>query len=269
MSNRIDATLDALAKSGRNALVPFLTVGYPDLETSAELARVVLESGADMLELGVPFSDPLAEGPTIQKTSFHALQQGVNVPTCLGVVRHLRFERIDSPLIFMGYLNPFLSYGMERFAKDAAEAGLDGLIVPDLPSEEAKSFTRLLEAEGIYVIPLLTPTSSDRRIEQACRQARGFIYCVSLTGVTGARTELGMGVQDLVERVRRFTDLPLLVGFGVSRREHVEAIARFADGVVVGSALLDAVGNAPKGRVIETAREFLEGLTMPDGVDNK
>jgi tryptophan synthase alpha chain len=269
MSNRIDATLDALAKSGRNALGPFLTVGYPDLETSTLLARVVLESGADMLELGVPFSDPLAEGPTIQRTSFQALQQGVNVHTCLGVIRRLRREGVDSPLIFMGYVNPFLNYGMERFARDAAEAGLDGVIVPDLPSEEAGLFAGLLEAQGIYVIPLLAPTSSDKRIEQACRRAKGFIYCVSLTGVTGARTELGIGVQDLVERVRRFTDLPLLVGFGVSRIEHVEAIAKFADGAMVGSALLDAVGNVPKGRVLETAREFIEGLTMPDGVEKK
>jgi tryptophan synthase alpha chain len=269
LSNRIDATLDALAKSGRNALVPFLTVGYPDLETSAELARVVLESGADMLELGVPFSDPLADGPTIQRTSFQALQQGVNVDTCLEVVRRLRREWVDSPLIFMGYLNPFLNYGMERFAKDAAGAGLDGVIVPDLPSEEAEPFAGLLEAQGIYVIPLLAPTSSDKRIEQACRQAKGFIYCVSLTGETGARTELGLGVQDLVETARRFTDLPLLVGFGVSRREHVEAIARFADGAVVASALLDAVSNAPEGRVLETAREFIEGLTIPIGAKKK
>ena len=269
MSNRIDARFEAIAKSGRKALVPFLTVGYPDLETSTQLARVILESGADMLELGVPFSDPLADGPTIQRTSFHALQQGVNLRTCLDVVRRLRREEADSPLIFMGYVNPFLNYGMERFAKDAAEAGLDGVIVPDLPSEEAGLFAGLLDAQGIYLIPLLAPTSSDKRIEQACRQARGFIYCVSLTGVTGARADPGLGVQDLVKRVRRFTDLPLLVGFGVSRREHVEAIARFADGVVVGSALLDAVGDAPKGRVLETAREFMEGLTIPDGAKRK
>ena len=263
MANRIDTKLASIREAGGSALVPYLTVGYPDVPTSAAIAKTVLESGGDMLELGIPFSDPQADGTTVQMTSFHALQQGVNVVTSLDVVRDLRRDGVGAPLIFMGYLNPFLAYGTERFAKDAAESGLDGVIVPDLPMEESASFGGALEANGVYLIPLLAPTSSDSRIERACGLAKGFLYCVSLTGVTGARTQLRSNVEQLVQRVRRFTDLPLLVGFGISRREHVESVSKFADGVVVGSALLDAVSKASEGEVLETASEFVRTLSRP------
>ncbi len=259
-ANRIDTTLAALRDTGRSALVPFVTVGYPDVPTSVALARAVLESGADMLELGIPFSDPLADGATIQKTSAHALRQGVNVSASLDALSELRLNGVDAPLIFMGYLNPFLSYGMERFAEDAAAAQLDGIIVPDLPAEESAPFADLLDENGIYLIPLLAPTSSDTRIERACSRARGFVYCVSLTGVTGARAELGAGAEALVRRVRRFTDLPLIVGFGVSSPEHVRSIGRFADGAVVASALMDAVGRAPKTSAPEAAGALVRTL---------
>ena len=262
MPNRIDTTLASAKAAGRSALAPFVTIGYPDIDTSADIAEAVLESGADMLELGIPFSDPLAEGPTIQRSSFHALQQGVTLNASLDVLRDLRQRGVESPLIFMGYVNPFLSYGMERFARDAA-AGLDGVILPDLPAEEAAPFADILEDNGVYLIPLLAPTSSDRRIERACSRARGFIYCVSLTGVTGARSELTQGVEAMVERVRRFTDLPLLVGFGISRREHVQSVSRFADGALVGSALVDAIGNAPEGGAVKAARELVKSLRLP------
>ena len=263
LPNRIDTTLANVRDAGRSALAPYITVGYPDIPTSTEIAEAVLEAGADMLELGIPFSDPLAEGPTIQKSSFHALQQGVNLNTSLDVLRDLRRGGLDAPLIFMGYINPFLSYGMEQFARDAAAAGLDGVIVPDLPAEESVSFEDLLGANGIYLIPLLAPTSSDSRIERACRQAKGFVYCVSLTGVTGARAQLRHGTEELVQRVRRFTDLPLLVGFGISRREHVRSVSKFADGALVGSALIDAIGNAPEGGAVEAAKELVESLRLP------
>ena len=213
-----------------------------------------------MLELGIPFSDPLADGLTIQKTSFLALQQGVNIPTSLGVLGDLRARGVDAPLIFMGYFNPFLRYGLERFVADAAHAGLDGLIVPDLPPEEAGPLKGLCESRGIYLIPLLAPTSTDERIAQACNEAKGFIYCVSVTGVTGARQELASGLPHFVNRIRVHTDLPVLVGFGVSRREHVQEIGEFADGAVVASALLAAIDRAPKERVLQTAGEFVQGL---------
>lgn len=260
MANRIDTVLQGLKSSGKTALVPFVTIGFPDVETSAALAEAVIEAGGDMLELGVPFSDPLADGPTIQQASFRALQHGVNVKTSLEVVSRLRARGIEAPLIFMGYLNPFLRYGLERFVGDAAEAGLDGVIVADLPTEEAGPFQGVCQQHGIYLIPLLAPTSTDQRIAQACKQAGGFIYCVSLTGVTGARRELASGLPQLVSRIRRHTHLPVLVGFGVSRREHLQAIGRYADGAIVASALLNAIGSSPPDRVLQTAREFVGAL---------
>ena len=258
--NRIDTKFRELRDAGERALVPFVTVGFPDIEMSEAVAEAIIESGGDMLELGIPFSDPLADGPTVQKASFRALQQGVTLRTALQVLGNLRQRGVKAPLIFMGYLNPFLSYGMKRFAREASGAGLDGVIVPDLPPEEAGPFQEMLSSYGIYLIPLLAPTSSDHRIAQACKGADGFIYCVSVTGVTGARRELAAGLPELVGRIRRHTDLPVVVGFGVSRSEHVEEIGRFADGVVVASALLDAIGQTSAERVLETTREFIKGL---------
>ena len=264
MANRIDEKLSALKSAGATALVPFITVGFPDVETSEELAKAVLDAGGDMLELGVPFSDPVADGPTIQMTSFRALEQGANVRTSINVVRNLRSAGVTSPLIFMGYLNPFLHYGIERFARDASEAGLDGIIIPDLPPEEAEPYLTALERHGIYLIPLLAPTSTAERIAQACKHAKGFIYCVSLTGVTGARQTTSGGISDLVNAIRGQTDLPVLVGFGVSKREHVETIGQFADGAVVGSALLNAVNDSPPGESVEAARAFVKNLRGTD-----
>ena len=264
MANRIDSTLQELKRAGRTALVPFVTVGFPNVETSESLAEAIIESGADILELGIPFSDPLADGPTIQKTSFQALENGVTVRVSLEVVRRLRGKGITAPLIFMGYYNPFLRYGVEAFIRDAADAGLDGIIVADMPGEESGPFNEVCRQHGIYLIPLLAPTSPDERIAQACKQADGFIYCVSLTGVTGARRELGSGLSELVGRIRRYTDLPVIVGFGVSTREHIESISRFADGAVVASALLDAIDRSPSEHVLQTARDFVHGL-KPSG----
>ncbi len=258
--NRIDRRFRELRGSGQKALVPFVTIGFPDVETSLALADAILQAGADMLELGIPFSDPLADGPTIQRTSYQALKQGVNLRTCLDVLRRLRARRSDAPLVFMGYFNPFLRYGLERFVAEAASAGLDGTIVPDLPPEESGPFQRLCQQHGIYLIPLLAPTSTDYRIAMACKEARGFIYCVSLTGVTGARQQLATGLSDLVSRIRRHTSLPVLVGIGISRPEHVRAASAFADGAVVGSALLDAVDRAPREQAVDTAREFVKAL---------
>ena len=260
MANRIDIKLQEVKGAGNTALVPFITIGFPDVETSEDLAEVILESGGDMLELGIPFSDPLADGPTIQKTSFHALEHGVNLRSSLAVLGHLRERGVEAPLIFMGYYNPFLRYGVEQFVGDAADAGLDGVIVPDLPPEEAGPFRKLCEKRDIYLIPLLAPTSTDQRIAQACKDAKGFIYCVSLTGVTGARRDLASDLPEFVGRIRRHTDLPVMVGFGVSRREHMESIGSFADGAVVASALLDAIAKVPKQRMLQTAREFVKGL---------
>ena len=258
--NRIDRVMRSLAAEDRKALAPFVTIGHPDVETSEALVETIIDSGAHMLELGIPFSDPLADGPTVQATSFTALRNGVTVAGALDSIRRLRARGVEAPLIPMGYYNPYLSYGLERFVEDAASAGVDGLIVPDLPAEESGELGGLCEKHGLHLIPLLAPTSTDERIAAACETAGGFIYCVSLTGVTGARSRLSGTVEDLVERVRRHTDLPLLVGFGVSRREHVEAIGRFADGAIVASAMLDAVDAAAPDRRLDVAGDFIRGL---------
>ena len=264
MANRIDIKLQSLRSAGKTALVPYVTIGFPDLDTSRTLAEVIAGSGADMLELGVPFSDPLADGPTVQMASFRALQQGVTTRVSLEVVRDLRAAGVEIPLILMGYYNPFLRYGVEDLVRDSESAGLDGFIVPDLPTEEAGPLKTLCQERGIYVVPMLAPTSTDERIEQACRDAHGFIYCVSVTGVTSARSKLSSGISGLVERIRRHTDLPVLVGFGVSNREHVEEIGRYADGAVVGSALLDAIDKSPSDRAPEAARRFVSALATAD-----
>ncbi len=261
MPNRIDDTLGSLRRSGRQVLAPFLTIGFPDVNASESLARAVLDAGAHMLELGVPFSDPLADGPTVQMTSYRALQNGVNVERCLSVVRSLRGSGVESPLTLMGYYNPYLRYGLGQFMDDAGAAGVDGLIVPDLPTEESAQLSEMARDRGVHLIPLLAPTSSDARIENACKVADGFIYCVSLTGVTGARDASSGSASALVERVRRYTDLPVLVGFGVSRREHIRRIAAFADGAVVGSALLNAIDAAPPDGRMDAARDFIRSLT--------
>ena len=265
MPNRIDTTLSRLRENGQQALGPFVTVGFPDIPTSEDLARVLLESGGDMLEIGVPFSDPLADGPTVQMSSYRALQNGVTVAKCVEMVKNLRDGGVEAPLILMGYYNPFLRYGLERFLDDSATAGMDGLIVPDLPTEEAAQLSEMAAERGIHLIPLLAPTSSDERIRDACESAGGFIYCVNFTGVTGARRSSSQSTPGLVERIRRYTDLPILVGFGVSRREHIEEIATYADGAIVASAMLDAVDRAPKDGKLDAARDFIHSLRGTNG----
>lgn len=265
MPNRIDTTLSGLRENGQQALAPFVTIGFPDIPTSESLARILLESGGDMLELGVPFSDPLADGPTVQMTSYRALQNGVTVARCIQAVKNLRDSGVESPLVLMGYYNPFLRYGLERFLDDSAAAGMDGMIVPDLPTEEATQLSEMATERGIHLIPLLAPTSSDERIRDACEWAGGFIYCVNFIGVTGARMLSSRSTPALVERIRRYTDLPILVGFGVSRREHLEEIATFADGAILASALLDAVDRAPEGGKLDVARDFIHSLRGTNG----
>ena len=260
MTNRIDIRLREAREAGRPILGPFMTVGYPDLDTSIDIAEAALQSGADLIELGVPFSDPLAEGPTIQMTSQHALQQGITLQECIGAVRRLREREPDAPVLLMGYYNPFLRPGLERFVEEAADAGVDGLIVPDLPPEESGPLHEICVKHGVHLIPLLAPTSTTDRIKQACQHAGGFIYCVSITGVTGARAGLREGLKDIVDRIRAQTDLPILVGFGISTPAHVKEVSGFADGAVFGSALIDAIAAVPKAQAVQATREFITAM---------
>ena len=242
--SRIQSTWEQLAATGRRALILYLTIGFPERESALELVPRLIAAGADMVELGVPFSDPLADGATVQRATERALKNGVNVPYCLATVRQLRERGVVAPLLFMGYLNPLLQYGLERFCVDAQSAGLDGLIIPDLPAEEAFDLHAACRAHNLDLIQLLAPTSTDTRIAQVTAQASGFIYCVSLTGITGARAALPPELPAFLARVRAQTQTPLAVGFGISQPEHAHQVAQLADGVVVGSALLNAVEQA-------------------------
>ena len=222
------------------ALAAYLTVGFPDLAESARIAEAVGRAGADVIELGVPFSDPLADGVTIQRASHHALSRGVTLANCLDTAAALK-GRVAAPIVLMGYYNPFLRFGLARLASAAAEAGVAGLIVPDLPPDEAGPLLGAVAAKGIDVVFLLSPNSPDDRVAAVCAASRGFVYCTSLTGVTGERATLGEGVAPLIARVRAQTRLPVCVGFGISTPEHVNALAGTADGAIVGSALVSRI----------------------------
>ena len=257
---RIADTFQRLRESNRTGIIAYVTVGFPDVGSTLELAPAIIEGGADMVELGVPFSDPLADGATIQRASQVALANGVTLGTCLDTCGALRRRFPLVPLILMGYYNPIFAYGLERYARDAQEAGADGVIVPDLPPEEAEALRRSCSARGQDVIFLLAPTSTDRRIQEVGRIASGFIYCVSLTGVTGARRDLPAELPEFIARVRRLSKTPLAVGFGVSTGEHVREIGRLAEAVIVGSALTAEIERAGPGTARERARAFVARL---------
>lgn len=258
--SRIEAKFAQLKRAGKTGLALFLTVGYPDKEAVTSLVPALVAGGADIIELGVPFSDPLADGATIQQASHEALRQGVTLRDCIDACRRLRQRSVEVPIVLMGYYNPILTYGLERFAEEGAEAGLDGVIVADLPPEEASPLRKACLSRGLDLIFLLAPTSTNERIRKVCRQATGFIYCVSLTGVTGARKELPAGLPNLIARVRKESSLPLAVGFGVSTRAHVETIGSYADAAVVGSALIDLIRSSPVEERASRARVFVEKL---------
>ena len=230
---------------GRPAIIPFVPGGWPEADATVGIVRAAVEGGADALEIGFPFSDPLADGATNQLAYQQALANGVNADTILAAVRAIRAEGIEVTILLMGYSNPLYSYGMAKFASDAATAGVDGLIIVDLPPEEAAELEGPAQAAGLHLIYLLAPTSTPERITAVAQHASGFIYCVSVAGVTGARTSMSSELLEFLARVRAQTDLPLAVGFGISTREHVEAVGRVADAAIIGSAFVQVVGGAP------------------------
>ena len=260
-AGRIEAAFARLKAEGHAGLVAFLTVGYPDLDATLRLAPALVEGGASLIELGIPFSDPLADGATIQRASFQAIRQGVTPAACLGVVGALRAQGLQAPLILMGYYNPILAYGIERFAAAAAAAGADGLITVDLPPEESTPLRDACRAHGLRLIYLLAPTSTDQRIELVAGLASGFLYCVSLTGTTGARRELPRGLEAFIARVRHYTPLPIAVGFGISKPKHFRAVARIAEAAVVGSAIIDEIDRSDPSQQAARLREYAEVLT--------
>ena len=259
--SRIPAAFAAAKLAGRTALMPFVTAGYPDLATTERLLPALVEGGADLIEIGVPFSDPLADGATVQRASQAALANGVRLTDCLDLARTARTKHgVTVPLILMGYYNPILRYGVERFAADAAAAGVDGLIVPDLPTEESDELSAACRAHGRDLIFLVAPTSTERRLTEVAERASGFVYCVAVTGITGARTALAAGLADYIARVRRHTDLPLAIGFGISTAAHVRAAGALTEGVVVASALIDHLDTFPPDAQPAAATAFVRGL---------
>ena len=234
--------------------MPYFPLGYPDLDTSIDVIEALAKNGADLIEVGLSFSDPLADGPVIQQATQIALEKGITVKKSLAAVKELRKRGVTIPLILMGYFNPMLAYGLEKFIRDAVEAGADGFIVPDLPMEEADEFYTALNGANVPLIQMLAPTSPNERMESIARNAKGFIYLVSVTGVTGARTSISDGLGDLIARVRDHTSVPVCVGFGIGTPEQAAQVGALADGVIVGSACVKTIGSSQK--PVETARQF-------------
>lgn len=233
--------------------MPYFPLGYPDFETSVDVIEALAKNGADLIEVGLSFSDPLADGPVIQQATQVALEKGITVKKSLEAVKELRKRGVTIPLILMGYYNPMLAYGLEKFIHDAKEAGADGFIIPDLPMEEAEEFTSVA-AGDMPLIQMLAPTSPDERMEAITRNAEGFIYLVSVTGVTGERREISNDLGELINRVRAHTFAPVCVGFGISTPEQAQQVGQLADGVIVGSACVKMIGGSQK--PVETAKQF-------------
>lgn len=257
--NALDRQFTALKASREMALVIYQTAGYPDSASTVAWAPNLAESGAAILELGIPFSDPLGDGPTIQRSSQHALEAGMTVSGALASA-HKITAMVASPLVLMTYCNPIFRMGAEQFAARAAGAGVAGVIVPDLPIEESEDLAHRLAEVGVHLIYMLSPASTEERITRTAAAASGFIYCMALTGVTGARDALSADLPPFLRRVRALTAVPLVVGFGISRPEHIRALAGLADGVVVASALIDLIDRTePAGRT-DAIRQYVREL---------
>ena len=262
MSNSIQEAFERAASDGRTAIVPFVTVGHPNRDSSPQVVEALSEAGADVIELGIPFSDPLAEGPVIQRSSFRALQNGITPDDCFKNAADIRKLGVETPLIFMGYYNPMLQIGLGEFCARTRDAGVNGIIAADLPAAEAGPLLEACQKAGISLVPLLALTSTEETIAMACKHASGFVYCVSLLGVTGARAAVSRRVESLVATVKRHTDLPVGVGFGISSAEHVAQVGEFADAAVIGSALIDHIENGDHVDAPRNAAQFLRSLRM-------
>jgi tryptophan synthase alpha chain len=254
MMNRIEAAFRKLKAGGKKAFIPYIMAGDPDLDTTMERVLLLEACGADIIELGAPFSDPTADGPTIQRAAERALKSGTTLRKIVGLVGELR-KRSNVPLIIMTYYNPILKYGEEAFVAAASAAGVDGLIIPDLPVEEAKTLTGLCRAKGISTIFLVAPTSTDDRMKRIAEASRGFVYYVSMTGITGASLSLDREFSEHIGRLREMTDRPVAIGFGISTPDNARKMAAAADGVIVGSAIVKKFHEDPG-----NARDFIQEL---------
>lgn len=271
-SGRIDRRFAALKEQGRGGLVTFITAGDPDHDTSLALLKGLPAAGADIIELGMPFTDPMADGPAIQAAGLRALKAGARMTRTLDMVRAFRTDDQDTPLVLMGYYNPIYAYGVEKFLADAKTAGVDGLIVVDLPPEEDQELCEPALRAGVSFIRLTTPTTDDQRLPTVLANTSGFVYYVSVTGITGAASASSAAIDEAITRLRRHTDLPLAVGFGISTPEQAASVARVADAAVVGSAIVRQVENnldadgRPTAGLVDNVLSFVQALAQ--GVRN-
>lgn len=259
-TDRLAEMFNRTRAEGRPALIGFLPGAWPEPGATAGLLRAAVEGGADALEVGLPFSDPLADGATNQAAYHEALLAGATTAVVLDEVRAARAAGVAVPLLLMGYCNPIFAYGVERFVADAQRAGVDGLVIVDLPPEEAGALEAAARAAGLHMVYLVPPTATEERLRILTDHCSGFLYCVSVTGVTGARQQVAADLPEFLERVRRHTSLPLAVGFGISRSEHVQEVGRLAEGAIVGSAIVQTVAESPPAEREARLRAFLRTL---------
>jgi len=260
MPSRLTAAFDALRAAQRPGLVTYTTAGDPDIVRSADILRALDRAGADVLEVGVPFSDPMADGPVIQRATERAIAAGANLRVTLEIIGRVRRD-VQAPIVVFSYANPLLRMGMAEFASAASAAGVDGVLALDLPIEEAGAFQHTMDAAGLDTIFLLSPTTSDERIQKAARLGRGFLYAISRLGVTGARDQVAVGAEAMVRRIRTFTRLPVALGFGISRPEHVAEVGGFADAAVVGSALVSLIAaESGSPQLVERIEAYVRSL---------
>ena len=247
-------------KPGKPGLVIYFTAGDPDLATTRAMAIAAIDNGADVIELGVPFSEPLADGPVIQRASERAVARGTRLSDVLAICKEIRAARPAAGIIIFSYLNPVVRMGMAEFAKSAKDAGADGVLLTDMIVEEAGEYLRVLHENGLAPVFLAAPTSPDRRLQAIAENSRGFVYAISRVGITGTQTELARDAQSLVERLRKFTKLPIALGFGISTADHVRAVSDFADAAVVGSAVVQLIERTPPADAPKAVGEFVAGL---------
>lgn len=261
MGDRLAEMFERTRAEGRTAVIPFIPCGWPAPEDTVPVVQAAIEGGADAFELGLPFSDPLGDGPVNQAAYDEAIANGVNTASVFETVRALRSSGVRAPLLIMGYFNPLLAYGVSSFVQDAVAAGVDGLIIVDLPPDEAAELEEPARAAGLHLVYLLAPNSTPERIRLVAEHAGGFIYCVSLTGVTGERRQLPEELPEFLRRVRAQTSVPLAVGFGISAAEHVRDVGKIADAAIIGSAFVRTVSEASAEQRPAAARAFLEEMT--------
>lgn len=241
-------------------LVIYFTAGDPDLTTTRDMAIAAIDAGADVIELGVPFSDPLADGPVIQRASERAVARGTRLSDVLGICKEIRAARPNAGIIIFSYLNPVVRFGMEAFAKAAKAAGADGVLLTDMIVEEAGEYLRVMRENDLASVFLAAPTSPDERLKAIAENSRGFVYAISRVGITGTQTELASDAEGLVKRLKKFTKLPIALGFGVSNAEHVKAVAKFADAAVVGSAIVALIEKTPSAEAAHAVGKFVRSL---------